>query len=593
MRTKMSPYSVQGQKNNYYNQFMSIVFFVVALIGIASIANATYTLPADRAITWQGNVGVSGGIPSRTTIYSTLSPSGADDTLAIQTAINNCPAGQVVKLNAGTFNITSLSMKSNMTLRGSGLGTTILRGTSTTSSSLINFQGTGYSWDLSANPAVNLSGGYTKGSTSITTSTAHGWKAGDIIVIDQLNNALDDPPVTNIGSNGACTWCGRASGGRALGQVAKITGVPASNTATLEIPLYWNYDSTLAPQAVKVNAMIVSAGVESLTVDNGASGNANQKNYGTISMTAASNCWLDQVEGIGSYVSMVKMQQTYRNTIRGCKFHEGVPAIPINGIQYGSGRGYGIWMSPWASANLLENNQLYHLSAGVIMNGVASGNVISYNYIHDIYYIDNNWGREAISSHGAHPIMNLIEGNYSSETITSDFYWGSSSHNVYFRNKQAMTAGKTCGTWTVALYQNNRYYSMVGNVFGTAAYENAYEQSSAAFSVCPGPRSIYMLGYSNPNGSVTGLDALVSTTLLRHANWDSVSNGIVWNGSNDRALPPSFYLSSKPTWWGSLQWPCIGPDVTPMFPAIPADGSTPWSGKSQVLLPIPTMKPAL
>jgi hypothetical protein len=27
-------------------------------------------------------------------------------------------------------------------------------------------------------------------------------------------------------------------------------------------------------------------------------------------------------------------------------------------------------------------------------------------------------------------------------------------------------------------------------------------------------------------------------------------------------LPPSFYLSSKPAWFGSVPWPSIGPDVT-------------------------------
>ena len=30
-----------------------------------------------------------------------------------------------------------------------------------------------------------------------------------------------------------------------------------------------------------------------------------------------------------------------------------------------------------------------------------------------------------------------------------------------------------------------------------------------------------------------------------------------------RALPPSFYLSAKPTWWpASKPWPAVGPDVT-------------------------------
>src|SRR3989442_10415228 len=28
-----------------------------------------------------------------------------------------------------------------------------------------------------------------------------------------------------------------------------------------------------------------------------------------------------------------------------------------------------------------------------------------------------------------------------------------------------------------------------------------------------------------------------------------------------QVLPPSFYLSGKPSWWGTMPWPAIGPDV--------------------------------
>jgi hypothetical protein len=68
----------------------------------------------------------NGGIPIRSTIYKTLSPSGDDDTAAIQNALNSCPANQVVQLTAGTFRITGNGIsfrKSDCTLRGMGPGT--------------------------------------------------------------------------------------------------------------------------------------------------------------------------------------------------------------------------------------------------------------------------------------------------------------------------------------------------------------------------------------------------------------------------------------------------------------------------------------
>jgi len=38
----------------------------------------------------------------------------------------------------------------------------------------------------------------------------------------------------------------------------------------------------------------------------------------------------------------------------------------------------------------------------------------------------------------------------------------------------------------------------------------------------------------------------------------------------DHNLPASLYLSAKPTWFGSLNFPAIGPDISPMEQKIPA-----------------------
>jgi len=67
----------------------------------------TGILPPDRQTLWQPGVTYNtSGIPDRTDIYMTLSPSGGDDTAAIQAALDGCPPGTVVQLTAGVFNIT-------------------------------------------------------------------------------------------------------------------------------------------------------------------------------------------------------------------------------------------------------------------------------------------------------------------------------------------------------------------------------------------------------------------------------------------------------------------------------------------------------
>jgi hypothetical protein len=81
----------------------------------------------DAYANWK-NAGLAlvGGIPNRTTICATVNPlgGGQDDYTNIQTAINNCPAGEVVQLAAGAFSIHLADMPINIatgiTLRGTG-----------------------------------------------------------------------------------------------------------------------------------------------------------------------------------------------------------------------------------------------------------------------------------------------------------------------------------------------------------------------------------------------------------------------------------------------------------------------------------------
>ena len=560
MKTK----NIQGHKIRFEWRHLTFVL-LAALTGFTSVAGATYRLPADRSVTWQGNVGVKDDIPSRTTIYTTLKPSGGDDTSAIQTAINNCPSGQVVKLNAGTFNISKqIVMRSNVVLRGAGMGITIIKGTTTISSqSLINV-----ALGFSLGTSINVTSA-TKGSSSITTATAHGWSVGDHILIDQLNDASSDPPITNMGSNGAFAYGGRSSGARSLGQIAKVTAITSSTTATLEIPLYWSFSPALAAQATKLNNVIVNTGIEELTVNNSLSYSGSQN--GTIQIAYASNCWLYHVDVVGAYLSGVTSKMAYRNTYRGCKVHEGTLPAP----SYKSSRAYGIFFNSFGSANLVENNQLYHLWFGVVMAGAISGNVISYNYINELY-ADTAWNTSAIAFHGAHPVMNLIEGNYSYGRLMADNVWGTSSHNTFFRNKHALLSGKLGGNWNVDLQYRSLYYNVVGNVLGTTGTESSYVLENTTFA--PAATTIYRFGYnSEGDSSPSGNDPNVSATVLRHGNWDSNTHGVVWNSSDDRVLPASFYLTGKPIWWGSMQWPAIGPDVSPMNPVAGINGSgTPW-----------------
>ena len=71
--------------------------------------------------------------------------------------------------------------------------------------------------------------------------------------------------------------------------------------------------------------------------------------------------------------------------------------------------------------------------------------------------------------------------------------------------------------------------------------------------------------------STSAPDADVAGTLLRHGNYDYVNRSVVWDpGTPSRSLPASLCYDSKPAFFGSLQWPPIGPDVAGLVTPIPA-----------------------
>jgi len=66
-------------------------------------------------------------------------------------------------------------------------------------------------------------------------------------------------------------------------------------------------------------------------------------------------------------------------------------------------------------------------------------------------------------------------------------------------------------------------------------------------------------------------DPITVSTIIRHKNYDFVRNQVDYdNKVGDMVLQPSLYLKSKPSWFGDLPWPVIGPDVNPVNGKIPA-----------------------
>jgi hypothetical protein len=223
-----------------------------------------------------------------------------------------------------------------------------------------------------------------------------------------------------------------------------------------------------------------------------------------------------------------------------------------------------------STANLVENNIFSVVDGGGIMaSGGAIGNVLGYNYLPDIRFDEAHWMIAGPSpNHSAHPSMNLWEGNIGPQ-IGADFIHGSSSHQVFFRCRSTgwKSATQTDNNNAIDFQHKNTYMSVLGCILGTAGQSDTYEVAyPAAGSYAL--KTIWRLGYGGPNGAG---DPNVKATLLRHGNFDYVSNSTRWDPAiSDHNLPASLYLSGKPAWWGTTPFPPIGPDVSGLTNKIPA-----------------------
>jgi len=178
---------------------------------------------------------------------------------------------------------------------------------------------------------------------------------------------------------------------------------------------------------------------------------------------------------------------------------------------------------------------------------------------------------QGLLQHGGHPNMNLYEGNYC-PAIGLDNTWGSSAYNSALRNRAIgynPSAGTSLGLqYAFAANITNRHSACIGNVLGTTGVNVNYEDYGGESGGCKG-NAIYYFGYFDV-GCQEPHDTLARSTCIRAYNWTSATltnNGIVPDGFVASDIPSSYYLSGKPSWFGSLTWP-------PVDPASPAYSSS-------------------
>ncbi len=362
--------------------------------------------------------GYKGDIPSPTNIAT---PSGLDNTGAtdmtsiIQAAINGVSGSGVVFLPQGTYLLKStLTLKSNVVLRGNGSDKTQLRFDLSGSDDLILMKGSSVGSNLS------LSTNAARGSKSVMLSSTSGLEAGNVVYLYQSPGLKAYPGDSWAQSNNSL-------------QVLHVKGV-SGNTVTFEEPLRSTFSTANSAFVKKINA-ITNAGVEDLRLEcvNMQYSDPEQINSpanDNIVVDYADNCWIVGVEGYRSNGAHVDARRCVNLQISGCYFHHG------HGYG-GGGSAYGVCLTGGATQVLVANCIFDSLRHAMLIQGFSNGNVFAYNYSAREYRTvstPSDMGGDAIL-HGNWAHSNLFQGNIANNMVVDNPHGANGPRNVFLRNR--------------------------------------------------------------------------------------------------------------------------------------------------------------
>lgn len=621
-RMSAKHWSQASRWTDILQSFVLVVFVTQACPAFSQI------IPTNRLANWS-LAGVPGGIPNRSTIFvnvlTTTNPSYkcagdgvTDDSTAIAKAINDCPSNDVVYLPAATYcmaNRVYFPSKSYFTLRGDGQGKTIIKDMCKVGQLFafgqVGGQGNGADKYYSGSNSVGVVSGYTQGSSNLVTAlptlgvlnSGVVFHVGDLVQMSELN----DTNVTSFGQNGQQTFSSITSDGQhCLNQMFLITAINNATNLTVWPPVAWNYKSSLSPilylqdfSHYFFSTCPHGIGFEHLSITN-AIGSASEKHV--FDLYCAVQSWVYDVEIVDEKNYCGFMGDCLQCQIDGCNFH----ATSTNTIYY---QNYD-WETEFSSFVLFQNNIFNGCFEALQIDSGGCGNVVAYNLFTNLYFLDSgvaSFAPEMSLSHGAYPMLNLVEGNVGG-ALQGDFYWGSSGYDTIFRNV-------FCGVdtaWTgpkneennicLKIDASNLCYNVVGNILGTPAITNIScgKPNTWAYMMTgtPGINAaqpvIYRLGYPGiDNDGYTGvnvsnqsLDTNVFGTMIMVENFDYYHNAV--QNTTNVALPLSYYLSGKPGWFGNCPWPPFDPNnaAAASVTNIPAGyrfiyGSAPSGGGAQ------------
>jgi hypothetical protein len=470
---------------------LRILFCAMALLLGLHVRGADL-IPASSLITWTPgtHTGVLGGIPTTRTQYKNAVTEGVDNTgatdvtAALNALLAACPADQYVYLPAGTYRCDSSLVigltDDNITLRGAGIGVTIIDSRANTAISVGG--GEGFAIPAGATAANMLvSSGLSKGSTTVTIGNATTLSVGQVVRFT-VEDDLSVPIMNTSGYQGL------------VGQTVKITA-KSGNDITFTPALYSAYGAGSLDVGVRaLAAQVEGVGIEDMTID--VDNYAGDRAYAGIVISQGLGCWIKgvRIDNVGNYpISLanglfVEARRNYLDTRKGTLLSSSGGGFLVNTM----------------GASLIEDNEVVNHFPGIEVNFGSSGNFVSRNYFVGSSTIIN-------TNHSPWNQFNLYEGNSGEGGLLADGYFGGVGPDVVYNNKLAYISLKRMSyDYAIALNFIDRVPSDYTGKSGNPAIGNdSNNGGTASFPGTPWPHC-GMNGTLATNPKGTGAGYLVN-----------------------------------------------------------------------------------
>ncbi len=288
----------------------------------------------------------------------------------------------------------------------------------------------------------------------------------------------------------------------AVGQILKIDAVN-QDTLLLNKPLYMEYRLDLNPK-IRTIGMVMYPGVEDLYIKRLDAGDGH-----TIEMRYTAFGRVQRIESAFTYRTHIYLCESYGCEIRNNYLH--------HSHDYGGGgHGYGVDVILHSTDNLIIDNIFKYLRHSMMTHVGASGNVFAYNFSTE---------REPqnlcdISLHGHYGNYNLFESNVIEEINVSDYWGPMGPGNTFLRNKITEE--------NIQIRDDSHDQNFIGNVL----------LANSSIRIFPDVNGTFVHG----------------NIIKDMVDWD--------DDTDDREIPVSYYLQSKPQFLMDIPWPLFGPDVS-------------------------------